>query len=393
MQDLQDFFNPVNPANLVNPVKRPFIQGFRNRTFMTDKLGFWVGFSKVNGIGPVRLQSLLDNYGDIEAAWQANPGELLGLGLDKRAIENLIHARKTLNLEAELTKIEQLGIKLLTWDSPTYPASLKNISAPPIILYVRGNLVVEDKWAVAIVGTRRATPYGKECARLLARGLAEHGITVVSGLAYGIDTEAHRVALERQGRTIAVLGCGVDVVYPPENQKLSQAIAESGALVSEYALGTEPLSVNFPPRNRIISGLSLGVVIVEGSIKSGACITVKFALEQGKEVFAVPGSILAKNSFGPNYFIQNGAKLVMTVNDILDELNLKMVPQQAEARAALPANALEATLIQQLSAEPTHIDELGQATGLVAAEIASTLTMMELKGMIRHVGGLNYVRD
>ncbi len=193
------------------------------------------------------------------------------------------------------------------------------------------------------------------------------------------------------GRTIAVLGCGVDITYPAENRKLSQSIIENGALISEYPLGTNPESGNFPRRNRIISGLSLGVLFVEGTVRSGARITTDYALEQGREVFAVPGSILRKSGSGPNYLIQNGAKLVMCVKDILEELNLTMVAQQVETRAIIPDNEVEASLLKHLTTEPTHIDELGQATGLPASDLASTLTMMELKGMVRQVGAMNYV--
>jgi DNA processing protein len=226
---------------------------------------------------------------------------------------------------------------------------------------------------------------------MLVRGLVESGVTVISGLAYGIDTQAHRTAVAAGGRPIAVLGCGVDIVYPADNRKLYQAVIEHGALVSEYPLGTNPDSGNFPRRNRIISGLSLGVLVVEGSIQSGARITADYALEQGRDVFAVPGSILRKSGAGPNYLIQNGAKLVAHVNDILEELNLTMITHHAEARAVIPDNEVEATLLQQLTADPRHIDDLGQATGLAAAEIASTLTLMELKGMVRQVGSMNYV--
>lgn len=358
---------------------------------MSGKLQFWVGFSKVAGIGPARLAALLDYYGDIEAAWQANPGELRAIGLDRRSIENLVRVRAALNLEAELARLDRLGVSVLTWDSPDYPRPLKNIANPPATLYVRGALLPQDEWALAVVGTRRATTYGKECVRLLVGGLVESGVTVVSGLAYGIDTAAHQTAVNAGGRTIAVLGCGVDIVYPASNKKLAQAIIENGALVSEYPLGTNPESGNFPRRNRIISGLSLGVLVVEGSIQSGARITADYALEQGREVFAVPGSILSKSGSGPNYLIQNGAKLVTGVNDILEELNLTMLAQHTEARAIIPDNEIEATLLQYLSSEPVHIDELGQATGLNAAQVASALTMMELKGMARQVGGMNYV--
>lgn len=358
---------------------------------MTENLAYWIGFSKVSGIGPARLRALLDYYGCIENAWQADPGELRAIGLDKRAVENFIKTRAAVDLETELKKLDKLKVTVLTWDSPAYPDLLKNIADPPITLYVRGTLLPEDDWAVAVVGTRRATAYGRECTQLLVTGLAQNGITVISGLAYGIDTEAHKTALVAGGRTIAVLGSGVDNVYPSENRHLGQRVAEQGALISEYPLGTRPESGNFPRRNRIISGLSLGVVFIEGAVKSGACITTEYALEQGREVFAVPGSILRDSGSGANRLIQNGAKLVTRVNDILEELNLTMVSQHIEARAIMPDNELEATLLKQLSADPVHVDDLGRTTGLTAADIASTLTLMELKGMVRQVGAMNYV--
>jgi len=358
---------------------------------VADNLRYWVGFSKVRGIGPARLRLLLDYYGQIELAWRAEAGELRAIGLDRRSVENLHKIRSTIDLEAELEKLARLGISVLTWESETYPKLLKSISDPPLALYVRGHLNPEDEWALAVVGTRRATAYGREATRLLVRGLVESGVTIVSGLAYGIDTEAHRAAIAAGGRTVAVLGCGVDIIYPGENRKLGQSIIEHGAIISEYPLGTNPESGNFPRRNRIISGLSLGVLIVEGPIQSGARITADYALEQGREVFAVPGTILSRSSAGPNHLIQNGAKLVAQVRDILEELNLTMIAHHVEARAIIPDNDLEATLLEQLSAEPVHIDDLGQATGLSAPEIASALTMMELKGMVRQIEGMNYV--
>jgi DNA processing protein len=363
----------------------------REETVVQENLPFWVGFSKVPGIGPARLRALLNYYGDIKVAWQASPGELRAVGLDRRSVDNLVKVRQNLDLETELTKLEELATSVLTWESPDYPELLKNIPDPPITLYVRGNLMPQDEWALAVVGTRRATTYGKECSRMLVSGLVENGITVVSGLAYGIDTEAHETALSARGRTVAVMGCGVDIIYPTENRKLAEAISENGALISEYPLGTNPESGNFPRRNRIISGLSLGVLFVEGGFKSGARITTDYALEQGREVLAVPGSILGKSGSGPNYLIQNGAKLVTSVNDILEELNLTMIAQHTEARAIIPDNETEAILLERLSAEPIHVDELGQMTGLPAPEVTSTLMMMELKGMVRQVGGMNYI--
>ncbi len=356
-----------------------------------NNLPYWIGFSKVPGIGPARLQTLLDYYGQIDLAWQANPGELRAIGLDKRSVENLVRVRNSLDLEAELTRLEKLKVTLLTWDSPAYPELLKSIADPPATLYIRGNLLPQDDWSVAVVGTRKATAYGKECASMLVSGLVDNGITVISGLAYGIDTQAHQTAVNAKSRTLAVLGCGVDIIYPAVNRKLGEAIIENGALISEYPLGTNPESGNFPRRNRIISGLSLGVLFVEGSLKSGARITTDYALEQGREVLAVPGSILRKSGSGPNFLIQNGAKLVMSVKDILEELNLTMVVQQAEARAVIPDNETEATLLTKLSFEPVHIDILGELTGLAASEVSGTLTLMELKGLVKQVGGMNYV--
>ncbi|MCB0209585.1 MAG: DNA-processing protein DprA [Anaerolineae bacterium] len=356
-----------------------------------DKLRYWIGFSKVSGIGPVRLRALLDYYGHIEAAWQANPGELRAIGLDKRSVENLVQMRQSVDLDAELARLEKLNTNVLTWESSHYPKLLKTIVDPPPVLYIQGQLTPQDEWSLGVVGTRNASVYGKESTQLLVRGLVDNGITIVSGLAYGIDTQAHTTAVEQGGRTIAVLGSSVDYIYPDDNKKLAKSIIDNGALISEYPLGTKPESRNFPRRNRIISGLSLGVLFVEGGYKSGARITVDYALEQGREVMAVPGSILRKSGSGSNFLIQNGAKLVTSVEDILEELNLTMISQQTEARAIIPENAVEATLLKQLSREPVHIDELGQMTGLSASEVASTLTLMELKGIVKQVGSMNYV--
>jgi len=358
---------------------------------MTHQLGLWIGFSKVAGIGPARFKNLVDYYGNVEAAWRADANELRAIGLDNRTVNNLVKTRQQFDPEVALAETDKLGVSVVSWDCPEYPASLKTISDPPYVLYIRGQLEMIDQLAVALVGTRKATTYGKECARSLAQGLVKNGTTVVSGLAYGIDTEAHKAALKANGRTIAVLGCGVDINYPAANRDLAQAITESGAIISEYPLSTRPEPKNFPRRNRLISGLSLGVVVVEGPIKSGAHITARYALEQGREVFAVPGSIFHVNSPGPHRLIQNGAKLVTGIKDILEELNLSQISQHAEARTLIPDNDTEAVLLKNLSSDPVHIDELGQLTGLQASELASALTMMELKGMVRQVGGMNYI--
>jgi len=358
---------------------------------MTEKLQYWIGFNIVEGIGPARLQALLDYFGNLETAWRADAGALRRAGLDKRSLENLLEARARLDLDAEVEKVARAGAQVLTWQDPTSPPLLRHIPGPPPVLYIKGELRPEDEWAVAVVGTRRATVYGREATRQLTGDLARNRVTIVSGLARGIDAHAHQAALDAGGRTIAVLGSGIDVIYPPEHARLASAIVERGALITEYPLGTQPESSNFPPRNRIISGLALGVLIVEAGEGSGALITCDFALEQGRDVFAVPGNIFHRGSEGCNKLIQQGAKVVLSVEDILEELNLTMVSQQQEVREMVPENETESTLLKYLSAEPVHVDEIRLESGLPIATVSSTLALMELKGMVRQVGGMNYV--
>lgn len=356
-----------------------------------DRLQYWVGFNLIPGVGPAKLRRLLDRFGDLEEAWFASGPSLLHAGLDQRTVDVVLEARQRLRPVQELEKVFRLGVQVLTLADEQYPTRLREIYDAPPVLYVRGQLKAEDEWCVSVVGTRRATPYGRETAERLAADLARQKVTVVSGLARGIDSAAHRAAVQAGGRTIAVLGSGVDVIYPAENGKLAEAITRQGALVSEYPLGTKPDAGNFPPRNRIISGLSLGVVVVEAGEASGANWTVRFALEQNREVFAVPGSIFAPMCRGTNKLIQEGAKLVTGYQDVLCELNLQMVGQQMEMKELLPADDVEAALLKHLSGEPTHIDEVRRATGLPIARVSAALTMMELKGMVRQVGGTSYV--
>jgi len=353
---------------------------------------FWIGFHLVPGIGPVRLRALLDYFPDLETAWHASAVSLRAAGLNQAAIEKLLYLRSRLDLEAEMQRLEHLNIHVLTWDSPDYPRLLREIDQPPAVLYVRGQLLPADEFAVAVVGTRNASSYGKSVAERLAAGLAENGVTVVSGLALGIDGIAHRAALEAGGRSVAVLGCGLDEIYPARHRQLADAIEARGALVSDYALGVKPEARNFPPRNRIISGLSLGTIVVEADRQSGALITLRFALEQGRETFAVPGNVQARTSLGTNDAIQRGeAKLVTSVEDVLSELNLTMIAEHKEVAEHVPENASEARLLATLGVEPLHVDELARMTGLPAAEISGTLLMMELKGMVRRVDQMSYV--
>ncbi len=357
-----------------------------------DERKYWVGFNMVRGIGPARVRALLDFFGTLEAAWHATPSDLREAGLDRRSLENLLNLRKKVDLDREMERLDKAGVQVLTWNDPDYPRRLRQIYNPPPVLYLKGTLLPQDEWAVAVVGTRRPTNYGREAARVLAEGLARQKITVVSGLALGIDAEAHKAALDAGGRTIAVLGSGFRHLYPARHIPLARRIVEQGAVLSEYALDVRPEASNFPPRNRIISGLSLGVLVVEAGERSGALITARYAVEQGRDVFAVPGPIFHRPSAGTNHLIQQGAKAVTSVQDILEELDLVMVAEQQEARLSIPTSDLEDRILALLADTPKHVDEIVRALGEEASQIMSTLTLMELKGLIRQIGPLQYRR-
>jgi DNA processing protein len=320
------------------------------------------------------------------------PVDLAGAGLSLKLIERVVQAREQVDLDKVWSKIEAQGIKILTWQDETYPQRLKEIEQPPPVLYVRGDYLTDDLYAVAIVGTRRVTPYGRQITEELSSYLAANGITVISGLARGVDAIAHQTALKAGGRTIGVLGSGVDKIYPPEHRQLAEQIMNGhGAIISDYAPGTPPDASNFPPRNRIISGLSLAVVVIEAGETSGALITAEFAAEQGREIFAVPGSILAPQSKGTNKLIQKGALPLLSVNDLMQALNLTRMGDHKAARKIIPADATEARLIGVLGSEPLHVDEIRNQTELPIEKVSATLALMELKGMVRQVGGMNYV--
>jgi len=358
-----------------------------------SELQYWVALGRVPQLGRARFALLESHFGSMEEAWRASPAALQAAGLTGATLSALLAARDAIEPEAELAKLEQAGVRALTWRDEGYPAGLKEIFDKPPILYMRGDLMAADDWSVALVGTRRATAYGRQVAEEMAQGLARNGITVVSGLARGIDSVGHRAALANGGRTLAALACGLDMVYPPENAKLAREIVERGALVSDYPLGTQPRAEFFPRRNRIMVGISLGVLVVEGDVKSGALITARQALDENREVFAVPGSVYSPAGRGTNWLIQQGqAKLVTRVEDVLEELNLSMAGHQIEAKETLPVDATEASLLQHLSSEPIHIDDVLRASGLAIDSVSSALAMLELKGMVRQVGNMSYVK-
>jgi DNA processing protein len=354
---------------------------------------YWLALTRVVGVGPARFQRLLRHFGSAEGAWHANARTLILAGLDARTADALVNLRRRHDPATEQERLAALGASALTIEDPEYPAPLRNLPDPPPVLFVRGELSVADEWAVAIVGTRRATPYGRQVAEYLASALAEAGVSVVSGLARGVDGCAHRAALAAGGRTIAVLAHGLDTVYPPEHARLAQEIASSGALVTEFAPGTRPDAPNFPRRNRILAGLSQATVVVEAGHTSGALITADHALEQGRDVFAVPGNIFSPASQGSNRLIKEGARPVTNPRDLLEELHLSMALEKRSMREALPADSTESAVLAQLGSEPLHVDELSRAIGLPVATVSSTLALMELKGLARQVGALNYVRS
>ncbi len=366
------------------------------QTAGVDERAFWIALSTAAGIGPIRFQRLLELCGSAQKAWYASDLDLATAGLDRRTVTSIRKLRQRTSPEAILERLRQLHIATVTLADSSYPENLRQVADPPPVLFVRGELTTADQRAVALVGTRRSTPYGHAVTERLARDLARAGVTVVSGLAKGIDTVAHRTMLKEGGRTIGVLGNGLDQVYPPENTNLARSILETsaGALVSEFPPGIPPDAVNFPRRNRIISGMSLMTVIVEAGERSGALITADFALEQGRDVLAVPGSVLSPHSVGANNLLKQGATPVTTADDILELLDgshIEHVPS-GMARGLPELAADEATVWQALNGEPCHADDLARTLRMTSGALSATLAVLELKGLARQVGSMLYTR-
>ncbi|TET98223.1 MAG: DNA-protecting protein DprA [Anaerolineales bacterium] len=359
---------------------------------MGDDLRYWIGFNRIHGVGAARFNLLLEAFGDLEYAWKATASELRNAGLGQKTVQSILSNRDKIDPARELDRVYELGYSLLTIKDRNYPARLREIDLPPPLLYQYGELVDNDRLAAAIVGTRRATQYGKSVAREIAYVLAGCGVTIVSGLARGIDGIAHQAAIDAGGRTIAVLGSGLDKIYPPEHRGLADQIAAQGSIVSDYALGTKPEGRNFPPRNRIISGLSLAVIVIEAGESSGALITADFSADQGRDVFAVPGDIYKPSSKGTNRLIQAGAHPLVKPEEVLEVLNLDLVSSQDDVSEQLPEDEVEQKVFKELSKQPIHVDELLTRCSLPASTINAALAMLELKGRVRQVGGMNFVR-
>lgn len=361
---------------------------------MKEKI-YFIWLSSVPGVGSKSCLNLIRHFGSAENVYQCSYSELIASGLVReQTAKNISEHRDLENLDNYLKIVQENGIKVYTIHENEYPENLKNIYDPPPVLYVKGELVREDALAVGIVGSRKASEYGLKTAQRIASRLAELGITVVSGMALGIDSAAHKGALMAKGRTVAVFGCGLKYVYPMTNYPLSQEIQKNGALISEYPFDTEAFASQFPARNRIISGMSLGVIVVEAGEKSGSLITADFALEQGREVFAVPGNISSPNSKGTNTLIKNGAKLVSSIEDIIEELNLNIVYKEksnANNYENSDISIEESRILAFLNSTGGGKDEIAAATGLQPGKVMAALTKLEIRGFIQQNSGNYYL--
>ena len=364
----------------------------------------WVALALTPGLGARTAGKLLREFGSPDAIFNASLTALEAQRLPA-AVAQALHSRRPLSDAAkELAQVQAAGCRLLTWDEPQYPARLREIYDPPPLLYVRGNIELLNRHTISMVGARRPTPYGNQMAERLSKDLADRGLVISSGLARGIDASAHKGALNSPaGATIGVLGCGIDVVYPKENKKIFEQIEQRGAIISEFPMGTFPAPQNFPIRNRIIAGMALGVVVVEGAQYSGSLITARLAMEFGREVFGVPGHVTQPSSFGPNQLIKQGAKLVTGWEDIVEELptpvRAELMPVESashEERAALIEASLgpnERPLYGLLSVdEARQVDELVENSGLSSSEVLAALFDMELKGVIRQLPGKQFLK-
>jgi len=359
-----------------------------------------VSLNMVSDIGSIRLKKLFEFFGKPENILKSSAEKLMAVSGIGEKIASKIFSLKKEDLDKEFALAKKHSLKILTFEDKDYPENLKNIPDPPIILYVKGELKPEDKLSLGIVGSRRASFYGLTNSERFSADLAAKGFTIVSGMAHGIDTYAHRGALKQGGRTIAVMGSGFNYIYPEENKELAEGISKSGAVISEFPISTLPLKQNFPQRNRVISGLSLGILVAEAARNSGALITADFALEQGREVFALPGKVDSLNSFGTNGLIKQGAKLVSCVDDIIEELNLnidsepKMIEENENRDNKSPDLSVdEYALYNSINREPVRLDELLEKTHLASSRVIELLLRLQVKRLIKQLPGQQFARN
>lgn len=359
-----------------------------------NNLKYLIAISHFPKFGPVRINKLKKFFPNLEAAYQATTNDLIQAGLEENIVTEFMAAKTNIDPNKIIDNLARENIKVITIDDQSYPKLLAEIYSPPQLFYWKGTIAKNDEFSLAVVGTRKYTSYGQQATASIVQELTTSNITIISGLAYGIDSLAHNACLDAGGRTIAVLGSGLDQqsIYPTANRYLVEKIIDAGGLVlTEFPLHTPPLRHNFPQRNRIISGLALGTLVVEAGEKSGALITARFSLEQNREVFAVPGNVYSPVSAGPNNLIKQGAKAVTSATDILEALDLTRITSYIDNKKIIPESAEEELIITHLNHEPTHVDELIRLTKLDTSLINSTLTLMEMKGMVRNLGNMNYV--
>lgn len=357
---------------------------------------YLVALNRIEKLTPLRFRKLLSYFADdIERFWNSTASEWREAGIESNAVEEIWRIKSAINPEVEFEKLKNFGGGVIGITDPKYPRLLREIyDAPPVLLF-RGEFpVAADDFAVAVVGTRVATQYGKQATAEIARGLAQAGIPIVSGLAAGLDSVAHQAAVEMGRRSIAVFGCGLDTIYPPTNRKLAEEIiVKGGCWISEYPLGMQPTAYTFPQRNRIIAGLSRGVLVAEGREKSGSLITASLANEFGREVFAIPGSIFSEVSAGPNRLIQQGAKPILSATDILEALNYGDLTQKVEMREVIADSPEEAKILSILTKNPLLADEVSRQSGFTASEASAILSLLEMKGLAKNLGGMQWVRS
>jgi len=362
---------------------------------MNTDLKYWLAINQFTKIGPNRFKKLYNYFPNMQEAWQASSLKLQKAGLENNIAEEFLIKRNEINPDQELKKIIKEDISVITINDTNYPKLLKEIFNPPALLYVKGNIDnLNQQYNLAVVGTRKISAYGQQITTELITPLVKNGFIITSGLALGIDALAHQSTLQAQGRTIAVLGSGIDKqsIYPSSNRYLANNILQNkGTIISEFPIGTLPLKQNFPTRNRIIAGLTLGTLVLEAGKRSGALITAYSALENNREVFAVPGPIYSATSQGPHKLIQQGAKLITNYQDVLQELNLNDVSTYKIEKDITPENKEQKIILANLNSQPTHIDELIEKTNLPPQTINSQLSLMEIKGMIKNLGAQNYI--
>jgi DNA processing protein len=353
---------------------------------------YWLGFSAFPGIGPKRFALLRKYFGTAKKAWQARRGTLIKVGLNQKLVDEFDDFRKKADLDSLFLQLKKLGTKVITIDDNNYPNNLRSLDNAPFIVYLKGQLKPQDELAIAVVGTRKISSYGKQVTESLVADLVAAGLTIISGMAYGVDSLAHNTALAVGGRTIGVWAGGLDSVAPGFRKNIVDNILKNnqGVIISEFPLGLNPLRGTFPARNRLISGLSLGILVTEAAQDSGSLITASHALKQDREVFAVPGPITSQLTAGTAKLLKSGAKLVYHVKDILEELNLSERAKKVKAKTVLPETEEEATILKILKEENKHLDEIVRQSGLNTAQVASLISLMEIKGKIKNLGGMVY---